>query len=197
MKKFINIVVSGIKIILVFVLIAGTFELSFAQGSMKVSNSLGKSDRLVNTYSLRDADFLSRAAEINLEGISLGKLAQKRGITEDVKDLGKILEYVHSKSLKDLDALAKMKLIAIPYEDTFNIQKALLDLNNKLKAEFDRAYCDAMVMSHRHAIIIFEKAAKESDDADIKKWAAELLPILHTFFEHSLTCLEKCDKARG
>jgi putative membrane protein len=197
MENFANTSVIRLRAVLVFALVVCALTFAFSQSAVKVRNSSEKQGRLVNTYSSRDADFLSRAAEINLEGISLGQLAQKKGVTEDVKDLGKMLEYVHSKSLKDLGALAKWKLIIIPTEETYNNQNAYLNLNSKSNAEFDKAYCDAMVMSHRHAIMIFEKAAKESDDVDVKKWAAETLPLLHTYFEHSLSCLEKCDRARG
>jgi putative membrane protein len=197
MKNLGNISVCWLKWVLTFALIAAAFSRNFGQHAVKVSNPSGKQERSVDVYSVRDAEFLSRAAEINLEEISLGQLAQKRSMMEDVRDLGKMLEYVHSKSFKDLDALAKMKMIAIPNQETYNIQNAYMNLNDKPRTEFDKAYCDAMVMSYRRAIIIFEKAAKVSDDLDIRKWAAETLPTLQTYFQHSLSCLEKCDKARG
>jgi len=54
-----------------------------------------------------------------------------------------------------------------------------------------------MVDSYRNAIALFEKASKESEDADIRKWAAETLPVLHMYLEHSLSCQEKFDKGRG
>jgi putative membrane protein len=197
MKNFCNNGLTLLKVILVFAIIAGACSFSSAQGSVKIINTSEKHDRLVNTYSVRDADFLSRAAEICLEEISLGQLAQRKSMMEDIRDLGKMLEYVHARALKDLGALAKIKFISIPSEETYNNQNAYLNLSTKSIAEFDKAYCDAMVTSHRYAVMIFEKASRESDDLDIRKWATETLPILRTYFDHSLSCLEKCDKARG
>ncbi len=40
----------------------------------------------------RDAKFLATAAEINLEEIKLGQLAQQKSTMKDVKDLGKMID---------------------------------------------------------------------------------------------------------
>jgi putative membrane protein len=66
----------------------------------------------------KDAQFLVNAAEINLEEISLGQLAQKNGNTADLKELGKMMEAGHTKSLTELTLLAKEKLITIPTSST-------------------------------------------------------------------------------
>ena len=50
----------------------------------------------------KDAQFLVTAAEINLEEINLGQLAQNKGIMADVKALGKMMETEHSAAQKDL-----------------------------------------------------------------------------------------------
>ena len=41
----------------------------------------------------KDAQFLVNAAEINMEEISLGQLAQQKGSTNHVKELGKITTF--------------------------------------------------------------------------------------------------------
>ena len=187
-----------VNAVLVFALMAGASTFTFAQSSLEANSTAGKQEIYIrNSYTARDADFLSRAAEINMEEISLGQLAQKKSMMADVKDLGKMMEEVHTKSMNDLNALAKEKMITIPKVETYKAQKVYGDLNSKTDAEFDKAYCDAMITGHRHAITLFEKASKESDDADIKKWATETLPILRTHLEHSLSCKEKCEKAKG
>jgi len=197
MKNIANIGMSGLKAVLVFALIASAPSFNFAQSSLEASNTPGKEVYIRNSYTARDAEFLSRAAEINLEEISLGQLAQKKSMMADVKNLGKMMQEAHTKSMKDLTVLAKTKMITIPKEETYNSQNAYRDLNSKSEAEFDKAYCDAMVTGHKHAITMFEKASKESDDADIKKWAEETLPVLRMHLEHSVSCQEKCEKVKG
>ncbi|HEV8513777.1 MAG TPA: DUF4142 domain-containing protein [Cyclobacteriaceae bacterium] len=198
MRKIKNIGMLRVNAVLVFTLITGASSFSFAQNSLEASSTPGKQEiYITNSYTARDAEFLSRASEINMEEISLGQLAQKRSTMADVKDLGKMMEEVHTKSMKDLTALAKAKMITIPKVETYKAQKVYGNLNSKTDADFDKAYCDAMIMGHKHAITLFEKASQESDDADIKKWATETLPVLRTHLEHSISCLEKCEKVKG
>lgn len=75
-----------------------------------------------NSKNENDAQFLVNVAEINLEEIQLGKLAQQNGSMTDVKELGKMMEGAHSKLQSELDALAKQKLITIPASATDNAQ---------------------------------------------------------------------------
>jgi len=140
MKNLENISMRDCRLIPALVLIFDTFSLNFGQGSIEVSTSQGKQETLTTTSNSKDAEFLSRAAEINREEISLGQLAEKKSSLKEVKNLGKMLEHAHAKSQKDLDALAKIKMIAVPKEETFDIQHAYL----KSKAEFDKSVlrCD-------------------------------------------------------
>lgn len=141
-----------------------------------------------------DAQFLVNAAEINLEQIQLGKLAQQIGRTTHVKELGKMMEDAHTKSLKDLTALAKSKLITIPTSPTDNAQDAYKKLNETSGNDFDKAYADMMVNEHKDAIGAFEKASTDSYDTDIKNWATVSLSDLRKHLDHSIDCQKKCEK---
>ncbi|MFO7574903.1 MAG: DUF4142 domain-containing protein [Bacteroidales bacterium] len=127
-----------------------------------------------------DAQFLVNAAEISMEQIEVGQLAQQKGTTTNVKELGKIMEDAHTKSLSDLTALAKRKMITIPTSLTDDARDAYKDLNDKTGDDFDEAYADMMVSTHEDAIETFEKATTERYDIDIKNWAIATLPDLRT-----------------
>jgi putative membrane protein len=134
----------------------------------------------------KDAQFLVNAAEINLEQIQLGQLAQQNGRTAQVKELGKMMEDAHTKSLNDLTALAKSKMITIPSSSTDNAQDAYKELNEKSDNDFDKAYVDLMVSEHKDAIEAFEDASTDSNDSDIKNWATVSLPGLRSHLNHSV-----------
>lgn len=134
----------------------------------------------------KDARFLVNAAEINLEEIRLGQLAQQKGGTAQVKELGKRMEVAHTKSLNDLKALAQSKMITIPTASTEKAQDGYNDLNEKSGNDFDKAYVDMMVDEHKDAIDAFENASTDSNDSDIKNWASVSLPELRTHLEHSV-----------
>ena len=147
-----------------------------------------------NTDQERDAKFLVNATKINLEEISFGQLAQQNGRTTHVKELGRMMEESHTKSLNDLTALAKKKMITIPTSQTNNSQEAYKKLNEKSGNDFDKQYADMMVSGHKDAIAIFEKASTDCRDADIKEWAGAMLPDLRNHLDHAINCQKKCEK---
>jgi putative membrane protein len=147
-----------------------------------------------NDNNKNDAQFLVDAAEINREGISLGQLAQLKGVTSHVKELGKMMEDEHTKSLADLTALAKTKNISLPTSQTENGTDAYKKLNGKSGNNFGKEYSSMMVDKHKNAIELFEKAATDCTDLDIKAWATETLPTLRKHLDHSLMCQKECDK---
>ncbi len=141
-----------------------------------------------------DAKFLVNAAEINLKEIELGKLAQTRGTSNHVKELGKMMEKEHSKSLADLQVLAAKKQITIPTtltEEGISANKKLMDYK---APKFDKEYADMMVGGHKDAISIFEKASTNAQDADIRNWATSMLPAFRKHLDQSITCQKECAK---
>ncbi|HWZ23295.1 MAG TPA: DUF4142 domain-containing protein [Cytophagaceae bacterium] len=144
----------------------------------------------------KDAEFLVNVAEINLEEIKLGYLAQEKSGMKDVKELGKMMETAHSKGLKNLTELAAKKAITIPT----SVSKGAEEGYEKLKAEsglqFDKDYCAAMVRGHKDAIAMFEKASAEAEDADIREMATKTIPELNMHLEHAIACQKKCEKMK-
>jgi putative membrane protein len=141
-----------------------------------------------------DAQFLVNAAEINLEEIALGQLAQKNSTMSEVKELGKMMESAHTSSLNDLNALAKKKIITIPTSATDDAKDAYKKLGKKSGSDFDKKYCDMMVEGHKDAISKFEKASTKSNDPEIKAWAVSMLPELRKHLDQAITCQKKCEK---
>ncbi len=145
-----------------------------------------------NNKKERDVKFLVNAAEINLEQIKLGKLAQKIGRTTHVKELGKMMEDAHTKSRNDLTVLARSKRITIPISPTHDVKDVYKILNEK-GDDFDKAYADWMVSIYQDAIEAFEIASVESFNPGIKNWAIVSLPDLRTHLDQSIDCQKKCD----
>lgn len=134
----------------------------------------------------RDAQFIVNAAEINMAQIQLGQLAQQRGQTTHVRELGKMMEDAYTKSQRDLTALANSKRITIPTSQTDDTRNAYEDLNDKSGNDFDKAYADMMVSRHNDAIKTFEDATKDRYDREINDWAIATLPDLRTNLNRSI-----------
>jgi len=69
----------------------------------------------------KDAQFLVNAAEINLEEIKLGQLAQQKGMSNDIKTLGQKMVETHTKAINHLKTLAQSKNISIHHKK--NLEK--------------------------------------------------------------------------
>lgn len=141
-----------------------------------------------------DAKFLVKAAEINVEEIELGKLAQESATKKEIKDLGKMMETAHQKAQAELSTLASRKNISIPAGPTDKAKEAYKKLTSKSGKDFDKEYSNMMVMGHKDAINLFEKASKNSKDPDISAFAEKMLPELNMHLEHSLKAKEMCEK---
>lgn len=150
--------------------------------------------RFDNNKQNTDAQFLASAAELNLEQIHLGQMAQVKGVTSHVKELGKKMEDAHTKIMSDLTALADSKQISLPNSSSDSIQKTNSKLNETSGDAFDKAYVNMMVSKHKSAIAVFDKASVDSKDADIKKWATATLSELRTHLNDSLECQSKSAK---
>lgn len=105
-----------------------------------------------------------------------------------------MMESAHTKSLNDLNALAKKKIITIPTSATDDAKDAYEKLDKKTGADFDKKYCDMMVEGHKDAISKFEKASTKSNDSEIKEWATSMLPELRKHLDQAITCRKKCEK---
>ncbi len=142
----------------------------------------------------KDAQFLVNAAEINLAQIQLGKQAQKSGNSLHVKELGKMMDDSHTKSQRELTALAKRKGVDVPNSPTKDSNNAYTKLNEKSGNDFDKAYADEMVSGHKDAISTFEKASKNANDTEIRNWATSSLPEMRENLDHSVASQKKCNK---
>lgn len=160
--------------------------------SQEIANE--SNDSNIGVPLISAADFLVSATITSLKEVKLGQLAQSNGSIQEVKDLGKLMESEHTEILKSLETLATKKQITIPK----SLTGTELDEYNKLQKmagpEFDKEYCDAMVVGHQNAIGEFDKASLETYDADIKGWAESKLAALRNHLDHALACQEKCDK---
>ena len=144
----------------------------------------------------KDAQFLVNAAEINSEEINLGKLAQEKSHSKEVKALGTALESEHVKMNMTLSLLAAKKQISIPTTVTNKTIADSTTLGAKSGMAFDKAYCDMMVAGHKSAVATFEKASAECSDVDIKNFAANSLTMLRMHLDKAIVCQAACAKMK-
>lgn len=141
-----------------------------------------------------DSQYLVDQAEINLEEIEIGKLAQTKSTNTEVKKFGKMLVDEHTKSASEVSTLAKTKNFTLPTSLTEDGQDKYNKLNEKSGVDFDKKFADMMVDGHEKAIDKIKKAAENAKDADIRQWASNSMPVLTTHLEHAKVLKESLDK---
>lgn len=177
----------AIVIVLVMVAVSCTNTTETKEDTKETAQEINK-ENMQTSAEEKDAKFLVEVAEINLEEIQLGQLAQSKSSKKEVKDLGKMMEEEHTKSLNQLKEIASKKGVVIPTSATSDTEEKYNKLSNKKETEFNEEYCEMMVKGHKDAIDKVEKVATESTDEELKSWAAEALPNLKKHLDHAMTC---------
>jgi putative membrane protein len=125
-----------------------------------------------------DQAFAMMAASGGLEEVHLGRLAEERAASPEVKEFAHRLVQDHTKANQELLTIAEKKGISMPKEldDT---HKDVVKLFSHLKdAQFDHEFLSFQVMGHEKETAAFAVQAKEGQDPDLKAFAAQQLPIL-------------------
>jgi putative membrane protein len=160
---------------------------SFAQAaSAPAADAKATAAAPATKLSRGDHNFFTTAAEDGMAEVELGKLAQQKGSSEQVKSFGATMVTDHTKAGDELKALAGSKGVTLPSTPGKH-QKDIDKLGKKSGADFDRDYAKHMVDAHKKAVSLFQKTAKSSGDADVKAFAAKTLPTLQQHLEHANT----------
>lgn len=130
-----------------------------------------------------DQDFLENAAQAGHTEIEGSKLAQAKSKSPDVKQFAEQMIADHTKVAEELATLAKSKGYTPPTEPSL-VQKAKLKTLDMSDESFDKRYADQIgVSAHEDAVKLFEEAAKDAKDPEIKAFAAKTLPSLQKHLE--------------
>jgi putative membrane protein len=122
--------------------------------------------------------FAPTAAQGGMAEVEMGRLALQRAADPAVKDFGQRMVMDHSRAGAELKTIASKKNIQLPGEVTSEQKSTMDKLANLSGAEFDKQYMSEMLKDHEADAKEFQTQANEGTDADIKGFAAKVLPII-------------------
>ena len=125
-----------------------------------------------------DRQFLLHAASSGMAEVQLGQLATERAASAEAKQFGQRMVDDHTKANQELRTLAPARNLPAAIAIDPKHQAMADQLATLHGAAFDREYMAGQVTDHEEAVMLFTAAAKESQDAEVKAWAAKTLPIL-------------------
>ena len=125
-----------------------------------------------------DSAFVAAAAQSGFYGLAMGRLAATRASSAEVKRFAEEMSETAGRMSDELKPLLKAQRVAAPAA-LDQRQKAAHDWLQKLSGpDFDRAFVSNMRATRASDVMVFTRASDKAHDADVRAWAARLLPIL-------------------
>jgi putative membrane protein len=114
---------------------------------------------------------VTKAADGGESEIHSAQLAAQRATNPEVKSFAQKLVDDHTKVNAELMSLASQKNVKIDKDD--DKDRAYKRLNKKSGAEFDQEFVEHMIDEHEHDIKMFEKAASDAKDPEVRAFASK------------------------
>jgi len=125
-----------------------------------------------------DAKFAMDATGGNLTEVALSVIALQITTDQKIKAIAGTLITDHNKINDGLIAIAKTKNIPLPAFISPDAEKTREALAKKSGKGFDKAYIKEMIAGHQKALQLYQDAAKNCTDADLKAFAVKTLPMI-------------------
>lgn len=124
-----------------------------------------------------DARFLQAASASGTFEVEAAELAQQRAESSEVKAYAAKMREQHRAMNGDLKTLALRKQVTLPDQPGEPDRGTLEELRNRTGADFDVVYAQkAAVDAHVMANRLYETAARQSEDPEVRDFAVRSLP---------------------
>ena len=140
--------------------------------------------------SKNDSAFVMEAATGGLMEVQAGQLAQQNAQGQRVKDFGGMMVTDHSKANDELRSYASGHGINLPDSLPSKEQKHLTAMKSMKGSAFDKHYVSMMVDDHQKDVAKFKKESTSADDAQLRTWATNTLPVLQKHLD-SIQAIKK------
>lgn len=132
----------------------------------------------------RDERMIKQLAESHMGEISLGKLAQQKAQSDEVKSFGKKMVDDHTKALDELKQMAQAKGVTLPDEPGTKQKAMEKKLQGLSGAKFDRQYMQqAGKQAHQDTHKLLQRAASRAQDTDLKNYASKTIGAVESHMQ--------------
>jgi putative membrane protein len=130
-----------------------------------------------------DRRFVAHAAAGGMAEVQMGQLAQEKGQSDAVKQLGQTLVNDHQQANQQLQSIAQAKQIDIPSSLDQQHQKKISQLQTKSGAAFDRAFLQEVIQDHTKDVAEFRTQSNKTQDVALKDFTSSTLPTLENHLQ--------------
>jgi len=119
-----------------------------------------------SSVTAKDKMFMKKAAKGGMMEVAMGKVAEQKEQSDDVKSFGKRMVEDHGKANDELKKIAAQKNVKLPAKEP------------TVSWSSDKAYIDAMVQDHEKDLAEFKEEANSGSDPDVKKFADDTAKVV-------------------
>src|SRR5580692_3591678 len=131
-----------------------------------------------DSFSDADKAFVAKVSQGGMYEVELGKLAQTKGGTQDIKDQGNTEAHDHALVGDKLKSIIEANGMEFPKELNEEFQTRLDKISTLPGNAFDAAYNEDMKKIHAADGAAFAKEAVSGTNPDLKEFAAETYRIV-------------------
>jgi putative membrane protein len=143
----------------------GSLMLSIVAGSVTSYAATGMSDQ--------DKAFVAKVSQGGMYEVELGKVAEKQGSTQDIKDQGNTETHDHMLVGDKLKSILVANGIEFPSKLNDEFRARLTKLSSLSGTAFDAAYIEDMKKIHDADGAAFAREAVSGQNTDLKAFAME------------------------
>ena|GEM_PF-1402093 len=139
-----------------------------------------------------DVDFLLGANTSNITQIAMGHAAESKAANPGIHSLATRIVSSHTKADQALQLLASQKHVDLPRRTDIDDHSELADLHARARGgDFDAQYVQNVIDDHDRMIAMYEAAANESVDPDIRQYADTMLSALRENRDQAIAMVNK------
>jgi putative membrane protein len=120
------------------------------------------------------------AASFDLLEIMTSEEALAKAQNPQVKDFAQEMLAEHKKTANEIKNLSNRKDQRLPTELLPDHQELYAEFKKEESKGFDKAYMEMQAKAHLKAVDLFEEAAEDHPDPELRNYAANHLPLLRT-----------------
>lgn len=152
-----------------------------AQSHDTGSANLGSSTTKADSKTTR---FIKEAAEGNDAEIAMAEVGIQKAQNADLKNFCEQLKKDHTEANNQLRPIAQKYGVSVEQELKGKSHREMTKLEKETAgAKFDQRFAEDMLQDHQKDIQMFQRAANEVQETDVKQYAQSMLPKLEQHFQ--------------
>ena len=178
-------------------LAGATLSLFLMDGSLRAQERTPEAQRAQRNANRRanapysDEQFVRNAAEASMSQVDLGKVAEQRSQTPEVKKFAQLMVEEHSKISEQLKQLGMSEGINLPTSVTRQDAATHRQLASSSGPAFDKAYVQQVISDLQRQIAEFKRGNSTATKPALKDYAERTLPTLESELQQAKQLLAR------